>query len=424
MLTNPVPLVAVAALVGACLWWWTVSGGSRADPAPPSAGDPALSGETRAPSLAANDQVPAGQGNRRRLRLLSRSDVAASLTRAGIDGETAARAADLVSRTIPGGEEIDLTISLANAAPEDKPALEWLEASVTDGSGVRIEPGPDGLTAAMIKPSLTRKVTAVRGELDTDSFYTSAVSAGVVDSLISDFANAFSFDFNLQFEVEPGDVFEVAYAETVNPRGERVGKPGLLYVSLTTADKSKELYRFKPPGEKEAGWYDANGTSTVKALMRTPVDGARISSKFGYRKHPILGYNKLHGGTDFAAPSGTPIFAAGDGVVEFAAMKGANGNLTVLRHDTGWRTLYLHQSRFAPGMGPGIRVKQGQVIGYVGTTGRSTGPHLHFEVHIDGKKVDPMSINTGKSKRLDGAALAAFLKTRDEIDKARAAAAS
>ncbi|HMP55014.1 MAG TPA: M23 family metallopeptidase [Novosphingobium sp.] len=156
--------------------------------------------------------------------------------------------------------------------------------------------------------------------------------------------------------------------------------------------------------------------------MRTPVDGARISSKFGMRFHPVLKYNRLHGGTDFAAPIGTPIYAAADAVVEFAAMKGANGNLTILRHDNGWRTYYLHQNVFSPGIAPGVRVNQGQHIGDVGTTGRSTGPHLHYEVHIDGERVDPLSIKTddAERKRLEGPALDAFMRERDRIDQARA----
>ena len=158
--------------------------------------------------------------------------------------------------------------------------------------------------------------------------------------------------------------------------------------------------------------------------MRTPVDGARVSSKFGFRIHPVLGYQKLHKGTDFAAPIGTPIFAAGNAVVEWAAMKGPNGNLTILRHDNGWQTYYLHQSRFMPGIVPGAHVAQGQQIGEIGTTGRSTGPHLHYEVHIAGEPVDPLGIQTDAGSTLTGPALVAFAKERDRIDVSRAGQAS
>jgi murein DD-endopeptidase MepM/ murein hydrolase activator NlpD len=248
----------------------------------------------------------------------------------------------------------------------------------------------------------------------------SAVAAGVVDLLIPEFVNAFSFDFDLQHEVSPGDRFEVAFEQTLNPDGKPVGSPQLLYASLVTATKSRSLYRYRP-ADQDVGWFDGNGASSVRSLMRTPVDGARISSKFGFRLHPVLHYMKLHRGTDFAAPTGTPIYASGDATVEFAAMKGANGNLTVLRHDNGWRTLYLHQSRFMPDIAPGVRVTQGQKIGEVGTTGRSTGPHLHYEVHIDGEAVDPQSIRTEAGRKaLEGSARKAFLLQRDRVDVARA----
>jgi len=155
--------------------------------------------------------------------------------------------------------------------------------------------------------------------------------------------------------------------------------------------------------------------------MRTPVDSARITSRFGMREHPILGYQKMHRGTDFAAPTGTPIFASGSAVVEFSGPKGANGNFVRLRHDNGWETLYLHMNRILPGVTAGAHVSQGQQIGEVGTTGRSTGPHLHYEVHIDGQPVDPMTIPTGTGQSLSGKGLTAFRKERDRIDQQRAA---
>jgi murein DD-endopeptidase MepM/ murein hydrolase activator NlpD len=170
-------------------------------------------------------------------------------------------------------------------------------------------------------------------------------------------------------------------------------------------------------------WYDANGRSTVRTLMRTPIDGARISSPFGMREHPVLGFMKLHRGTDFAAPTGTPIFASGDAVVEFAGLKGPNGNFVKLRHDNGWETLYLHMNRILPGIIAGARVVQGRQIGEVGTTGRSTGPHLHYEVHIDGQPTDPLALQMGKSSEaLTGAALKAFDALRDRVDARRSTA--
>ncbi len=228
---------------------------------------------------------------------------------------------------------------------------------------------------------------------------------------------ALAFDFDFQFEIAPGDDFEAVIEQTKDAAGRPVGAPRLIYAAMKTATKSLELYRFGT-GEDE-GWYDGAGRSTVKALMRTPVDGARISSKFGPRTHPVLGYVKNHNGTDFAAPTGTPIFAAGTGTIEFAAPRGANGNFVRILHDNGWRTLYLHLNAFGDGIAPGVRVQQGREIGQVGTTGRSTGPHLHYEVHTEAGAVDPLSIETGTGRALSGPTLKAFTTERDRIDQAR-----
>lgn len=260
----------------------------------------------------------------------------------------------------------------------------------------------------------------MRGELDGESFYSSAVAAGVSDVLVGPFANAFRYDFDIQREVAPGDIFEAGFEERVNADGEPVGAPRLVYASLATAAKTRALYLYQLPGDAEAEWFDSSGRSSRRALMRTPVDAARISSGFGMRGHPILGFRKMHRGTDFAAPTGTPIFAAGDATVSFAGMKGANGNFVRLRHDNGWETLYLHMNRIAPAIIPGSRVAQGMQIGEVGTTGRSTGPHLHYEVHIDGQAVDPMSIETGGGRSIPTAAMVGFRKIRDAIDAKRA----
>ena len=302
-----------------------------------------------------------------------------------------------------------------------QPSLERLEVSFQDSSGAIVSKGADGsYTAAPVAASLDTVVTRLAGEIDAESFYSSAVAAGVPDTLVSDIAKAFVYDFDFQREIHPGDTFEVVFEQKRNSAGEPVGTAKLLFASLTTDEKSRSLYWYQPVGE-DGGWFDGNGASIIRSLMRTPVDGARVSSQFGFRIHPVLGYKKLHKGTDFAAPTGTPIFASGNAVVEFAAFKGANGNLTVLRHDNGWRTLYLHQSRFSVGIEPGARVTQGQQIGEVGTTGRSTGPHLHYEVHIDGEAVNPLEIETDSGNTLAGDQRAGFIRERDRIDVARAA---
>lgn len=377
------------------------------------------------PATVADISPEASSGlQERALNLAGPGQLVSALVAAGVRPEDASAAAAAAAPHLGSGGEIHAILVLATGT--DGAQLQQLRAVHIDGSGAILARAADGSYAVTpLLASVSRKIEVLRGEIDSDSFYSSAVSAGLIDSLIPEFINAFSYDFNLASEVSPGDVFEVAFDQEVNAQGQAIGQPKLLFAQLTTPNKSLALYRFETPGA-EAGWFDGNGATTKRGLMRTPVDGARISSKFGMRFHPVLHYNKLHGGTDFAAPTGTPIYAAADGTIEFAAMKGANGNLTVLRHDNDWRTLYLHQNVFAPGIAAGVRVTQGQRIGDVGTTGRSTGPHLHYEVHINGERVDPQSIPADEAsrKRLEGAALQAFLKERDRIDGARAQGAS
>jgi murein DD-endopeptidase MepM/ murein hydrolase activator NlpD len=402
--------LAVTGLLAGGAWYWMLG-----------KSPPTVTNDT--PATVQPATAPAAPGKHiasRRLVLAKSADLQIALREAGLsaaDVAAASKAALIALGNAQGEIQAVMTISTEG----DVVRLERLEASLADGSGAVVSPTEAGeWQVSRVAAELSRQITVVRGEMDSTSFYSSAVAAGVVDSLIPEFINAFTFDFDLQQELAPGDRFEVAYEQTVNAAGQPFGQPQLLFASLVTAAKSRALYRFTPVGQ-EVGWFDGNGGSTVRSLMRTPVDGARISSKFGFRLHPVLKYMKLHRGTDFAAPTGTPIYASGDATVEFAAMKGANGNLTVLSHDNGWRTLYLHQSMFMPGIAPGVRVMQGQKIGEVGTTGRSTGPHLHYEVHIDGQAVDPQSIKTESGRSgLDGAARKAFLQQRDRVDVARA----
>lgn len=387
---------------------------------------PALPGSAPAPSETASAAVAAAdrQVGRRTLSIASAADILPTLTAAAVPATEAGAAAKIVATALgaaPGDIRLEFDIVTSGGATH----MTRLVATRDDGSGVSLTAKTDaGFATEKLQAKLTARVEVVRGEMDANSFYSAAVAAGVEDTLIDPFANAFSYDFNFATDVKAGDVFEAAFEQKHNPSGQAVGKPRLLYVSMTTSEKSRSLYSFLAPGDTEPGWFDANGRSTVRALMRTPVDGARISSPFGMRFHPVLHFNKLHRGTDFAAPTGTPIYAAGNGTIAWAAMKGANGNLTVLQHDNGWQTLYLHQSMFMPGIAPGVRVSQGQKIGEIGTTGRSTGPHLHFELHIDGEPVDPMSIDTGTGVSLAGGALIAFKKERDRIDQARASQSS
>ena len=357
----------------------------------------------------------------RTLVLAKPGDIAGALVAAGVPEAEAQAAAQAAVSVMTAPAEIHAVITLL---PQGKGfSLVSLKASYGDGSGAvitRNDAGEFGGTPVVAE--LTKQVKVLRGELDSESFYTSAVTAGVLDTLIPEFINAFSYDFNLASEISPGDTFEVAYEQNVNPNGGAVGQPQLLYASLTTPVKSLGLYRFKGADGKVA-WYDGNGASTQRGLMRTPVDGARITSNFGMRFHPVLHYNRLHAGVDFGVPVGTRIYAAADGVVTGATPTGCGGNMVVIRHDNGWVTRYFHLSRYADGLHEAQRVPQGYTVGLSGTTGTcTTGPHLHYEVRINGDPVDPLSVKTDDSerKRIEGGALQAFMRQRDRVDVARA----
>ena len=356
----------------------------------------------------------------RALNLSSLADLESALQAVGVPARAAQQASAAAAQGGGASGAVRATVEMLGTGGATR--LEHLQLSFLDGSGMEIVPEGDSFVAKAVAAHLEREIMVLNGELDSESFYSSAVSAGVIDALIPNFINAFAFDFNLASEVSPGDTFEVAYEQQVNDQGDAVGPPTLLFASLTTKTKSLDLYRFAPPGGKIA-WYDGNGASTKRGFMRTPIDGARISSKFGMRFHPVLKYNRLHGGVDFAAPVGTPIYAAANGTVLSASPSRCAGNMAILNHDKGHQTRYFHLSRYADGLTAGKPVQQGDTIGYVGNTGTcTTGPHLHYEVLIDGQKTDPLSVRTmdNERARLDGKALASFNQQRDRVDAARA----
>ena len=217
-----------------------------------------------------------------------------------------------------------------------------------------------------------------------NNLYSSAVNTGVEPNIIVEFARIFGFEVDFQRDIRKGDWFEIMYEkfEDDNKKVRDTGK--IIYASMYVNGNNINLYNFK--FKEEEDYYDIKGKSITKSLMKTPINGARLSSAFGMRKHPILGYNKMHRGTDFAAPSGTPIMASGSGTVTRARWCGGGGNCVKIKHNSTYETIYAHMKSFAKGIREGKKVKQGQIIGYVGSTGLSTGPHLHYEVIVNGKK--------------------------------------
>jgi murein DD-endopeptidase MepM/ murein hydrolase activator NlpD len=232
------------------------------------------------------------------------------------------------------------------------------------------------------------------------SLYKSASQQKIPASIIVEFARIYGFQVDFQRDIRKKDTFQIMYEVFENDNGKIIETGEILYANLKLSGQDNSLYYFDNKGSE--GHYDKSGKSVKKALMKTPINGARLSSPFGMRKHPIDGFNKMHRGTDFAAPMGTPIMASGDGVVKKAGWCGGGGNCVVLKHNSTYQTVYAHMSKFAKGVRKGLRVKQGQIIGYVGSTGKSTGPHLHYEVIVNGKKINSQTLKLPSGKVLKG----------------------
>ena len=230
------------------------------------------------------------------------------------------------------------------------------------------------------------------------SLYKSAINKKIPVNVITEFARVYGFQVDFQRDIKKQDRFQIMYEIFTDEKKRLVETGNILYANLIMSGENNSLYYFEKKGAE--GHYDKNGKSVQKALMKTPINGARLSSPYGMRKHPIDGFNKMHRGTDFAAPMGTPIMASGSGIIKKAGWCGGGGNCIVIRHNSTYQTIYAHMSKFAKGMRSGVRVKQGQTIGYVGSTGKSTGPHLHYEVLINGKRVNSQTLKLPSGKIL------------------------
>ena len=260
---------------------------------------------------------------------------------------------------------------------------------------------------------LEKKEVVVKNTI-TNNLYSAAIKSGIEPNIIIEFARIYGFEIDFQRDIRKGDWFEIYYEKFLDEKGEVKDTGKIIYASMFVNSREINLYNFK--NDNDVGFYDINGKSVVKALMKTPINGARLSSSFGMRKHPILGFNKMHRGTDFAAPTGTPIMASGSGTVTRARWCGGGGNCVKIRHNSTYQTIYAHMSKFAKGVKEGKKVKQGQIIGYVGSTGMSTGPHLHYEVVVNGKKVNSQKLKLPSGKILSGDARRDFEIERIKID--------
>ena len=265
----------------------------------------------------------------------------------------------------------------------------------------------------IISIKLDKKIV-YKENLILQSLYKAATDEKIPANIIIEFARIYGFQVDFQRDIRKQDKFQIMYEIFLNDKNEIIETGEILFANLKLSGQDNGLYYFDKEGSE--GHYDKNGKSVKKALMKTPINGARLSSPFGMRKHPIDGYNKMHRGTDFAAPTGTPIMASGDGVVKKAGWCGGGGNCVKIRHNSTYQTVYAHMSKFARGIKAGVRVKQGQTIGYVGSTGKSTGPHLHYEVIVNGKKVNSQKLKLPSGKILKGKERKLFETNKIKLD--------
>jgi murein DD-endopeptidase MepM/ murein hydrolase activator NlpD len=376
------------------------------------------------------DQATGGNQSGERVHVVKKGDSVTSVLRdqGATPEEAKAIAATLGPRGRDGGlkEGERLRILMAPAGPGQR--LQPYRVIVANDSAIEAVSALSdlGKYVAVDVQSMNTVAEATENSDDDDdddgsgvrlyqSIYETALRNKVPASVIEDMVRIYSYDVDFQRKVQPGDSFDVFYA------GEEEGatvtdKNEVLFASLTVGGETKKYYRFQTTDDAVVDYYDETGKSAKKFLVRKPVSNAIMRSGFGARRHPILGFVKMHTGVDWAAPYGTPIFASGNGVVEKAEREGGYGNYVRLKHANGYETAYGHMSAFAKGMEPGKRVRQGQVIGFVGSTGMSTGAHVHYEILVNGRFVDPMRIKLPRGRSLDGPVLAGFEKERDRLD--------
>jgi murein DD-endopeptidase MepM/ murein hydrolase activator NlpD len=261
--------------------------------------------------------------------------------------------------------------------------------------------------------NLNKKIIFKEGKI-SQSLYKTAIDLNIQPNIIIEFARIYGFQVDFQRDIRKNDNFQIMYEVFEDDNGKVFETGKIIFADLKLSGVNNSLYYFDKKGNE--GHYDQNGKSVEKALMKTPINGARLSSAFGMRKHPIDGYNKMHRGTDFAAPMGTPIMASGSGVVTRARWCGGGGNCVKIKHNSTYETIYAHMKNFAQGIKEGVRVKQGQIIGYVGSTGKSTGPHLHYEVIENGKKINSQTLRLPSGKTLKSKNRELFEVTRIKLD--------
>ena len=317
----------------------------------------------------------------------------------------------------PDNDKIIVRVKPATSK-DSKPELSSLEIIKSPIYKIVSTKTDTGFKTVESKSSVNTELVRGEGVIEKGASLTQvAVQQGIPYNVIDKFYEIFSFDVDFERDIYPGDKFQIMYEQLYSDNGEYLGSGNVIFASLYLNSRRIEFRLFRYENQKgTVGYYDENGKGASKTLKKTPINGARISSKYGNRKHPVLGYSKAHKGVDFAAPTGTPIPAAGSGKVVFRGWINGYGNYIKIRHNGTYSTAYAHMSRFKSDVKTGTQVKQGQIIGYVGSTGLSTGPHLHYEIIKDGIQVNPLSVKLPSIQNLSGNEIAKFTSVRDKIN--------
>jgi hypothetical protein len=363
--------------------------------------------------------------------ILEGEPLSAFLVRMGMSRADAEEAAEVFLaeaglRKLDPGTAVRLKFRRSNVTPAQiasggfRRGLEAMEVLLPPDRIVALGRIPGGFEAATRLVEIEKRYVAAAGEI-RNSLFASAFEAGVPRQMMIEFADVFAFDVDFVREIYAGDRFELVYEVLYDSEGHELGTGSIVFAALSWKGgrHSQGYYLHLPEGQAEPSFYSADGRDPRTLLMKTPINGARVTSRFGRRRHPVLGYTKAHRGIDFGAPTGTPIMAAGDGTIRLYGPRGTLGNYVRIDHGNGLETAYAHLSRFVPTLRQGSEVRQGEVIGYVGTTGRSTGPHLHYEVWSKGEAMDPETIKVAVGQTLEGEALEAFQAVRARTDGLR-----
>lgn len=416
-----VGVVGIAAMLAARPFVQFGDGDAPLDATPPAYIDLEAERSAQSPATASDSELEdrAGRPVERHVKVASGDTLAEVLIRAGVEGADAVQAIDALKdvfnpRALKAGQGVTV---IFDKSPHGFGHGDFHKVALNADPMREVaaaRTGAGGFAGVESKRQVSRQIAHYTGSIRS-SLFESAQASGIPAPVIIAMIKALSYDVDFQRDIQSGDGFEVMFEGYYDTKGKLVRHGEMLFASVSLSGKPIAMYRHETDGGT-VEYFSDKGESIKKALLKTPVDGAKISSGFGPRNHPILGYTKMHKGVDFAVPVGTPIQAAGDGTIEIAGFNGAYGNYVRIRHGNGYGTAYAHMSRIPDGIRPGRRVAQGQIVGFVGSTGRSTGPHLHYEVLQGAAQVNPLSVKMPTNVKLAGRELDRFKATKRDTD--------